>query len=198
MLMKRHAGFTLVELLIGVAIAFLLLVASAPALTTWIKNAQNRTAAESILDGLQLARLEAVKRNAVVRFKLTDGAGQVIWSVGCANVTSDCPATIQSRAVEGGAANARVGVSTTAIPNPIPPGHFNAAIAAGAGLAAGVSFNGIGRVPTNNVGDDITRIDVTNPAFASARRYVVIIDAGGLIRMCDPSLDFSSNPQGCS
>ena len=199
MLMTRRRGFTLLELMIGVAIASFLLLAGAPAFSAWIKNAQNRTAAESILDGLQLARIEAVKRNKVVRFELTDATGQVVWRVRC-EPQGDCPNPIQSRGVEGGAANSRVGVDTTAIPNPIPSGYFDTAITAGTGLTsiAGVSFNGMGRVPANNVGDDITRIDITNPDFSSARRYVVFIDAGGLIRMCDPSLSFASNPQGCS
>ncbi len=150
------------------------------------------------MNGLQLARAESVRRNALVRFDLTDATGLVAWNVGCATVTADCPATIQSRPAAEGSVQARVGISTDAIPLPTPAGHFDTAIAAGTGLAAGVSFNGLGRVPNTNIGTDITRIDITNAAITGARRFEVIVGTGGQIRMCDPALVFADNPQGCS
>lgn len=198
MLNKRQQGVTLLELMVGVGMLALLLALGMPAFSSWISNTQNRTAAESVLNGLQLARAEAVRRNAVVRFSLTDATGQVSWTVGCVTVSAECPATIQSRPAAEGSVQARVGVSTTAIPFPTPAGHFDAAIAAGNELTAGVSFNGLGRVPDANVGNDFTRADITNASDADARRYVVIVGLGGQIRMCDPRLPFATNPQGCS
>lgn len=197
--MLRQRGVSLVELMVGLGLASILLMAGIPAFTTWLQNSQNRTAAESIMNGLQLARVEAVRRNAVVRFDLTDGTGLVAWNVGCVNVTDDCPASIQRRVAEDGLANARVGVDTAELPYPTPAGYFSTAISAGTGLEAGVSFDGMGRVPRGNLGSDISRIDVTSATTNSvARRFVVMVGTGGLIRMCDPALDFSSNPQGCS
>ena len=198
LLMGRQRGVTLVELMIGVTITSIVLFAGIPAFNGWMQNSQDRTAAESILNGLQLARVEAVKRSAIVRFDLTDDSGLVAWNVGCVNVTVDCPATIQQRVAAEAAANARAGVSTTAIPIPAPAGHFNVPISAGTGLGNGVSFNAMGRVPSTNIGIDVTRIDVTNAAVSGARRYVIVVEPGGQIRMCDPSLNFSTNPQGCS
>lgn len=198
MLMQRQRGVTLIELMIGIAIVSILLVMGVPAFSLWIQNTQNRAAAESVLNGLQLARAESVRRHAVVRFDLTDASGLVTWNVGCVTVTAECPATIQSRPAAEGSINARVGISTATIPLPTPAGHFGTAITAGTGLTAGVSFNGLGRVPNANVGTDITRIDITNAASSDARRYVVIVGTGGQIRMCDPALVFADNPQGCS
>lgn len=194
----RQSGVSLIELMVGLAVAALLLALGMPAFDLWIQNTQNRTAAESISNGLQLARAEAVRRNAHVRFDLTDATGQVAWNVGCVSVTDDCPATIQSRPAAEGTINARAGVSTDAIPAPTPPDHFETAIDAGTGLPASVSFNGLGRVPSANIGNDITRIDITNSATADARRFVVTITTGGQIRMCDPALVFANNSQGCS
>jgi len=198
MLSTRQRGVSIIELMVGVTITSLLLAMGIPAFTAWIQNSQNRAAAESILNGLQVARVEAVKRNTPVRFDLTDGSGLVVWNVGCVNVTATCPASIVSRSSENATANARVGISTTTIPSPVPTGHFGTAIAAGAGLEAGVTFNGLGRIPGENLGFDVTRIDVTNASAAAARRYVIFITTGGQIRMCDPALNFSNNPQGCS
>ena len=59
------------ELLIGIAIIGILLALAAPNFAVWIQNSKIRTAAESIQNGLQLARAEAVRRNAQVRFQLT-------------------------------------------------------------------------------------------------------------------------------
>ncbi len=198
MLIRRQRGLTLLELMIGLVLMTLLLAMGVPSYTSWIRNTHNRTAAESILNGLQMARNEAVRRNALVRFDLTDSNGLVAWTVGCVNATANCPAVIQSRPAAEGSDQARVGVSKDAIPTPTPASQFNAALAAGNELTAGVTFNGIGRVPTDNVGNDFTRADVTNVNGGGARRYVVIVGTGGQIRMCDPSQSIASNPQGCS
>lgn len=184
--------------MIGLIILAILLSAGLPAFSLWIQNTQNRTAAESLLNGLQLARTEAVRRNADVRFNLTDATGLIAWNVGCVSATANCPATIQSRSGSEGTSNARAGIDTTAIPSPAPATQFSTAITGGTGLPAGVTFTGLGRVPSANIGTDITRIDITNASEASARRLVVTIGTGGTIRMCDPALSLSANPQGCS
>lgn len=198
MLTMRQSGVSLIELMVGLAVGGVLLALGMPAFNLWLQNTQNRTAAESISNGLQLARAEAVRRNTLVRFDLTQETGQIAWTVGCVAVTDDCPATIQSRPAAEGTFNARAGISTDAIPVPTPADHFDTAIDAGTGLTAGISFNGLGRVPNANVGEDITRIDITNAATAEARRFVVTITLGGQIRMCDPALVFADNSQGCS
>lgn len=197
-MLSRHtqSGLSLIELMIGVTIVGILLGMGIPSFSLWIQNVQNRGGAESILNGLQLARTEALKRNAVVRFELKDENGLIAWNVGCVSVTTECPATIESRAANEGAQNARVGISTTAIPVPTPANQFSTAIAKGTGLPAGVSFNGIGRLA--NATGDIARIDITNEISAETRRYVVFLGPGGHTRMCDPALAFANNSQGCS
>lgn len=197
-LAPKQEGVSLIELMIGLVILAILLSAGLPAFSLWIQNTQNRTAAESIQDGLQLARTEAVRRNANVRFALTDASGLIAWTVGCVTATANCPATIQSHSGGEGTSNARAGIDTAAIPSPAPATQFNTAIASGTGLPAGVTFTGLGRIPNANIGTDITRIDITNASAAGARRLVVTIGAGGTIRMCDPALALSANPQGCS
>lgn len=194
----RQKGVSLIELMIGLVIMAILLSAGLPSFGLWIQNTQNRTAAESIQNGLQLARAEAVRRNTAVRFDLTSAAGLAEWNVGCVTATADCPATIQGRSGSEGTANARAGISTAAIPSPAPANQFDTAVSSGAGLPAGVTFNGLGRIPNANIGTDITRIDITNTVAATARRLVVTIGTGGSIRMCDPALSLAANPQGCS
>lgn len=195
---SAQTGVTLIELMVSMTILMLGLALGLPSFSLWLQSAQVRTAAESIQTGLHAARTEAVRRNAVVRFSLTDSNGLVAWTVGCATATTDCPAVIQTRLAAEGTPNARVGGSVAAVASPAPANAYGTALAAGAALPAGVSFDGMGRVPAANVGADLTRVDVINAANASARRLVVTINAFGLVRMCDPAVALSANPVGCS
>lgn len=196
MLVSRQRGVTLIELMIGLGIVAMLLAATAPSFNVWMQNSQNRAGAESILTGLSLARAEAVRRSKHVRFELREADGQVVWRVGCVVATTDCPETIQQFG-PGEGRNARVGVSTDPPTSPLAA-YYASTIAAGAELPAGITFDGLGRMPLGNAGSDITRIDVTNAVMADARRYVITIAAAGQARMCDPAFDFTKNMQGCN
>ncbi|MDQ9171657.1 prepilin-type N-terminal cleavage/methylation domain-containing protein [Oxalobacteraceae bacterium R-40] len=191
-------GLTLVELLIGMAIVSAVLALGVPSFSRMIQNAQVRSAGESIVNGLHTARNEALRRNASIRFNLTDTTGRVAWTVTCVVTTTDCPATaIQSYSSNEGGSNARIGISKATT---IPSSAYATAIASGTGLSsgAGVTFNNLGSVPPANAGSDITRIDITNAADADARRLVIVLGTGGSVRMCDPLHDLSTNPQGCT
>lgn len=200
--MRRYQqGVSLIELMIGIAILSIVLAIGVPMFGQWIQNTQVRTAAESILDGLQLARNEAVRRNTNVRFNLTSTTGLPAWTV-CVVSGDACGEVVQDRSSAEGGNNARVGISTATPPIPVPGTQYSTALPAGTGLSgedgAGVTFNGVGAIPIANIGTDITRIDITNAVAADARRLVVVVGTGGLIRMCDPQLALASNPQGCS
>lgn len=85
-------GFSLIELMVTVAVLAVGLALAAPALSTQIANYRLRAAAEGVLNGLNYARAEAVRRNSNVSFTLdASGAG---WTV-----AQDSPATtLQTRA----------------------------------------------------------------------------------------------------
>lgn len=72
-------GFTLVELMVGLALTVFLLLLAMPSASTYILDSKIRTGAQAYYDGAQLARAEALRRNADVGLNLTDsGRG---WSV---------------------------------------------------------------------------------------------------------------------
>jgi len=188
-------GLSLVELLIGMVVFAVLVGLALPSYRTWLQNAQIRAAAESVLNGLQFAKVEAVRRNTQVRFQLPSSTGTTEWTVGCVSASATCPATIQSRPAQEGSANAQAGVSTAALSSQ----DFDTALTAGAGMPASVTFNGLGRVV--NIGSDLTRVDVVSAVLTPAegmRRLVIMVAAGGLIRLCRPDITLSSNPQSCS
>ena len=66
----RDQGFTLVELMVTIALLSVLLMAVLPDIGSWQRNLQVRNITSSIQAGLDKAREEAVRRNRVVRFSL--------------------------------------------------------------------------------------------------------------------------------
>ena len=83
---KRQSGFTLLELMITVALAAILLTAAVPNFNSMVQNNRISTEANQFITAMNLARSEAIKRRANIDVVATDasdsnnewGAG---WSV---------------------------------------------------------------------------------------------------------------------
>lgn len=166
-------GVTLIELMIAIIIVSILLAIALPNFSAWIQNAQIRTATESIQNGLQLARAEAVRRNEAVSFILGSGSS---WTVSAVAV----PGTpIQSRTSGEGSANVTVVVTP--------------------GGATTTTFNALGRLA--NPGTAPTQIDLDVPASilpaGQSKDLRINITAGGQIRSCDPNITASDDPRKC-
>src|SRR5512134_2922210 len=71
----KTAGFTLIELMITIVILAILLYVALPNFAVWMQNTQIRTAGEAILNGMQLARTEAIRRNVNVELRLDISSG---------------------------------------------------------------------------------------------------------------------------
>lgn len=192
-MLKTKSGFGLIELIIAMAIFFILLSIAAPNFSGWILNAKIRTKAESVLSGLQLARAEAVRRNSVVRFQLTttsddscalDTAGPN-WIVSLDVATGKCGTvaseTTDPRIIQLGSSAEGSGGSTV--------------------LSSGQSsfvFDGMGRLTSPPSAVNIQNsLGLCIDAGGAARCLRVDVTSGGQIRMCDPALP-NTTTQGCS
>jgi type IV fimbrial biogenesis protein FimT len=175
----NQQGFSLIELMIAVSIIAILAAAAVPNYRTWVQNTRVRTASESILNGLQKARSEALLRNASVRFSL---AANSAWSIACVTPvadlngdgTDDCPANIETRSSEEGGTQA-------AIQTVLPAG------------ATDVVFTSLG-VQSTTVANQITQIDLS--ITDSDRPLRLNIAGGGIARLCDPNTS-STDPRHC-
>ena len=192
---SKQGGVTLIELMIAVVIVGVLLVLAAPSYSTWIQNQQIRTAAESILNGIQLTRNEAVKNNGRARFVLC-GLPDSSWEVLAVSALAAAPAASLACGAGSNAVAGEVRVQERSSQEGSRLAQVIALDQASA-VATTITFNSFGRVVANaDASAPITQIDVSTPT--GDRPLRVTVGAGGNTRMCDPSpLLSATDPRHC-
>ncbi|WP_431266681.1 pilus assembly FimT family protein [Roseateles chitinivorans] len=202
-------GFSLIELMIVVAIIGLATALAAPTLRTFSTNAQMRGAGSGIATALRAAQAEAIKSYQPVAFYRTDettctGGEKPVatgnnWVV---RVVPNVALTMASNAVTAPAMCGRIsdkgGASTVTLtgptavcfgPNGRPISLTNAAPQTGAVAACTVP----------NDGQTIFRVDSATGAPADGlKRLAVWVTLGGTVRLCDRDrLESADMPDGC-
>lgn len=182
---RSSQGFTLIELMIVVTLIALMMMLAAPSISVWLQNLKVRNVGESIVSGMQLARMEAIRRNTRVTFSMvstTDAscamsATSPSWVVskGGALPTGKCNGTL---ADEGGdiiqknsASTALQGVTITST-----------------SAANCLTYDGLGQIPTQGsiaCATRITKIDISSPV-ADTVALRVEVSSGGQARLCYP------------
>lgn len=164
------AGFTLVELLVTITVLAVLMGVAAPSFNSQIANYRTRTGAEGIVNGLQLARTEAIRRNTNVSFTLNAGTG---WKVAVVSPAS----TIQVR--PAGESGTNLQISSL---NDQPS----------------LSFTSMGTVSGYSVTANLSRVTVAPPASVThGDTYQIDVFAGGQIRMCNAAITAAGDPRKC-
>jgi len=176
----KNSGFTLIELMIGIAIFALTLSFGVPSFRAWIQNTQIRNAAETIMNGIQRSRSEAVKLNTNVEFIMSGTA----WSA--VAMISGVATTLDSSSGREGSKN----VTASSVDAANAP-------------ADTITFSSLATViPNTDFSNTLRRImlDSTSLSAADSRELEVRIGTagvGGNVRMCDPNLPVSS-PMACN
>lgn len=209
-------GVSLVEIMVAVSIVAIMFAAAAPSFSSWIQNTKIRNAAESMQNGLNLAKSEAVHRNTATQFVSCGGSS---WNVIAASSTASanvCAAnaatagweSIQTRSAQNGSDIALVDttqstigfngmgrqISTTDIAN--ATATPNPSVAVSFNISASVTGDSCFCPSGHNPADCGYPVSVSYSSTGKLRCLRVSVSSGGQIRMCDPALP-SGTPQGC-
>jgi len=83
---NQHKGFTLMEVMMVVTIVGILSIVAMPSIGEYIKNQRIKSQMFDVLNALNIARSEAVKRKTTTTFcsttSFTDCAGSTTWTTG--------------------------------------------------------------------------------------------------------------------
>jgi len=190
----RQRGFTIIEAVITISVAGLLVAAALPSAGTWIRNSRIRTAAESISNGLQQARNEAVRRNQSVSFYLVSDADPVSMTDACALSSTSSGWVISIASPAGRCATDK---DTFVAVRPAGDGASGLSLSAldnAAAAATTVTFNGFGQISNAT---PISCIKVRNTNTSDSRPLLIAVNPGGQVRMCDPAVTDANDPRKC-
>ncbi len=174
---RRNAGFSLIELMISLALAAILIAFAVPSYNIWTADAQIRNATESVASGMRFAHAEAIKRNAGVEFVIDPTTATGGWQVNVVGV-----GVVQA----GSFAEAATRVQFTTTP------------------AAGriVTFTGLGTISATNADATpvLTAVAMTHSGTVTGTRPLTILVGGGRsgIKICDPAVSNVSDPRFCT
>ncbi len=171
----KARGFTLIELMVAIAILALLMLLGMPSFITYLRNSEIRSNAESLINGLRTASAEATRQNAKVVFTLTGGAG---WKI---NLVTDQDCAVLVAPPIQQYVSTEAGKSTKITMTP--------------GDKSTVCFSGLGRILNQGTaGDHLQQIDIESLVAGEARSLRIIVDDVAAadptkprgLRMCDP------------
>lgn len=190
-------GFSLIELMVTLAVMAILTLLAVPSLSTWIANSRVRSVAEAMQNALRQAQGEAIKRNRQTVFALTT-ASPALAAAPVANGTNwylqTLPLTDSDETAgeflrgEKLASTQSITITGVALLCFNSMGRLVANTATGLGASC--------TVPTSST-SYITSYSIT--ATGADRPLNVEVHLGGRVRMCDPNKTLSTtNPDGCT
>lgn len=177
-------GFSLIEIMITIALFVALAAIGLPSYTNYSQNLKVRSSAESFLAAAQGARSEAVRRNTGVELFLTDAIPTPENTATATSVATG--ANWMTRTTTGTFIDGKLGVEGTN-----KRSGESSPISISSGGVASIVFNGLGRT---NLATPAT-FQFSNPSAGACvasgglvRCLNVVIETGGQARLCDPAV----------
>jgi len=190
-------GFSVIELMVTVALIAILLVMTIPAYGTWTADARVRAVAESLTNAIRQSQSTAVARGRTSLFALTADPRPAVGSLPASN----SPNWLAALNVLGGSDETRASLGL--ILQSTEATQHQVAISG----PALVCFNALGRqtslsASANSLAASCTAADPAvyqvSRSAGTSRSFNVLVYAGGRVRMCDAAKAISAaNPDGC-
>ena len=182
---SQQTGFSLIELVVAMAIMAILIAMGLPSFSTYLANTKVRANAESVLSGLQTARTEALRQNTSVEFLFTSDipntSSVATNNVGGANwMVRSTPPVDATSYIDGKVSSESGGSRVTLTPS-----------------ANSIIFNNLGAAnPAATI--DLAYIGDDCVADGGPIRCLrVQVSLGGRIRLCDPAATVANDTRGC-
>lgn len=174
---RNPRGFTLVELMVTVAVLAVLIALAAPSFTDTMQRRRLIGAAEAVASGLQLARSEAIRQSASMTAVTTTGAS---WCMGFARGTTACDCSITDTTDTD--ACTTLGDGSTSVLRVVSAGQYSGvSMSLVTGTPATVTFDGVRGTAAG--ADDTKGIRFT----LGGRELQVRVNPLGGVRMCSPA-----------
>ncbi len=167
----RPRGFTLIELMITLAVAVILLVIAVPSFRTMTISNRLTTTANDVVGALNIARMEAIKRNASVQFCSNNASLNTSDPLGtaCGTAAGAVETLVGSPAVASS-----VGAATIGIVTPLQLSGDMAAVRFGS--------QGLGYLPNTTTVFTGTVANICSSAISSNNHRVVTLTAGSIVQ----------------
>lgn len=179
---RRHTGFSLIELMVTVAVLAIIAATAAPSFQSFLDKNRLVGAAEAVYTQVQGARSEAVKQSADMVFVVSPGAS---WCVGFSRSRIAAPPCDCTAAVADEDACSVIADGTNSVLKVVDGSAFNG-VTVGAGSPASMTFSGV-RGTTTGAGS----IPLQS---ALGRELQVEVNAIGRVRLCSPSGSIGGYP----
>lgn len=201
--MRRERGFNLAEAMVALAVLAILTSIAVPGMADFVRGWQVRGLAESMRDGLQKARMEAMRRNQPMTFWMVSPATTSSPDASCQRSSASGAWVVSVDDPSGSCNSAPSATENPRLFEKYGPGRTAvtvAGVATDGSAADAVAFNAFGQAVTD--AGRLACIDLSHTE-GKVRELRVEITASGSIRLCDrsvaaPDVRACSNPAPCA
>jgi len=191
--LPREYGFSLIELMVIIAILAILTMTAVPAFTTWIANTRVRSVAEALQNALRQAQGEAIKDSRQVVLALTSSSP----TASATPVANGSNWYVQTLPLTGSDETDGTYIRGETVAKAQSVSITGPAL---------LCFSSMGRLVSNTstgLGSDCAApasfTSYTLAASGADRPMKIEVYLGGKVRMCDPAKTLSTtNPDGCA
>jgi len=198
----RQKGFSIIEIAVTLVVLGMVLATAVPSIGDWVRNARIRNETNALVNGLQVARETALRRNRPISFYLVNQPTGTTLTNTCTVSATGTSWVVSVNSPHNGCGNAPATTSNSSTNPLIVNSHFGAEATSGLGVSGQdnnqtassvASFDALGRLSSG-----LAHITVAYSSSKSGDRPLRIdITKTGNVRACDPSITDTSDPRRC-